>query len=92
MWKVTPDRAGIGRILRTGELPALVNATAARIAEGARARLPDDGLGEVVVEPYTTDRGAAAVIVKHPKALGLEGKYGILRAAVGSVGLSIGGR
>ena len=92
MWKVTLDRAGVGNILRRGELPALVNATAGRIADNARARLPNDGLGEVVVEPYTTDRGAAAVVVKHPQAMGLQAKYGILTAAAGSVGLSVRGK
>lgn len=87
--KVDLDRRGVGRILRTGKLPALVNRTAERIAEGVRSRLPNDGRGEVVVERYTTDRGAAAVVVKHPQARGLQAKYGIITAATSAVGLRV---
>ncbi|MFT4288171.1 hypothetical protein [Nocardioides sp.] len=91
-WNVTLDRAGIGRILMTGEIPEAVSARAEAIATNIRSRLPDDGLGEVVVERYTTDRGAAAVIVKHPRAVGLQAKYGIITTAASAAGLSVRGR
>ncbi|GAA4680494.1 hypothetical protein [Nocardioides nanhaiensis] len=92
MWKVQLDRAGVGAILRTGEVPAAVNATAETIASGVRSRLPSDGLGDVVVERYTTDRGAAAVVVRHPRAVGLQAKYGILTSAASAAGLTVRGR
>lgn len=87
-WKVTLDRAGIGNVLRTGELPNLVNRTAGQIA--AAVSLPRDGKdADVTVESYTTDRGAASVVVRHPNAVGLQAKHGILTAAAASVGLTI---
>ncbi|MCY4726700.1 hypothetical protein NYO98_10460 [Nocardioides sp. STR2] len=92
-WKVKLNRAGVGNILKTGAVPEMVNRTASTIAAGARSRLPDDGMGgEVVVERYTTDRGAAAVIVKHPRAVGLQAKYGILTSAAASAGVTVRGR
>lgn len=91
-WKVTLDRAGIGAILKVGEVPAMVNRAAESIASGVRARMPNDGEGEVVVERYTTDRGAAAVVVKHPRAVGLQAKYGILTNAASAIGATVRGR
>ena len=90
MWKVTLDRAGVGAFLKSGEVSDMVNSAAGRIADGVRSRLPDDE-GEVVVESYTTDRGAAAVIVRHPRAVGLQAKYGIITAAASAIGVDVKG-
>ena len=87
-WKVTLDRTGVGKILREGDVPKAVNALAEQVA--ANVNLPDND-GDVVVEPYTTDRGAAAVIVRHPRAVGLQAKYGLLTSAASQAGLSVRG-
>lgn len=91
-WKVELNRSGVGNILRKGAVPAMVNEAAERIASGARRRLPNDGLGDVVVERYTTDRGAAAVVVRHPQAVGLQAKYGILTASASGAGITVRSR
>jgi hypothetical protein len=81
------DAAGIGAILRGPEVRKMVDGAAARIQAGARPRA---GRGaEVVVEPYETDREAAAVVVKHPKAAGRERKYGILIPAARNIGAEV---
>lgn len=88
-WRVKLDRKGIGALLKTGGIPNTINRTARGIA--ASITLPSDSPddAEVVVEPYVTDRGAAAVVVKHPKALGLEAKYGLLSRAAASAGFTV---
>lgn len=88
-YKVVLDRAAVGRILTTGALPNAVTALANTIA--SNVRLPA-GDGEVVVEPYTTDRGAAAVVVKHKNAVGLQAKHGILTTAAAAAGVQVKAR
>lgn len=89
VWKVELDRAGIGSMLKSGPIPDAVNAAAHRIA--ANVRLPADSPdgSDVVVERYVTDRGAAAVVVRHPWATRLEAKYGLLSRAAGSAGFTV---
>lgn len=89
-WSVELDRAGIGNLLKSGGIPAMTNAAAERIADGARSRMPNDVPdADVVVEQYTTDRGAAVVIVRHPRARGLQAKYGILTRSAQAIGVSV---
>lgn len=83
-WTVELDRAGIGAILRGPEARAMVNSAAARVA--SNITLPDVQ-GMVEVRPYTTDRGAAAVNVLHPRAVGLQAKHGFITAAAAAAGL-----
>jgi hypothetical protein len=49
------NSAGIARLLKSPEFAAMVNDAAVRAAAGAGAN--------AVVEPYSTDREAAAVVV-----------------------------
>lgn len=44
---------------------------------------------EVVVEDYTTDRAASAVLIKHPIGMGIQAKYGTLTQAAASQGLQV---
>ncbi len=89
-WKVQLDRQGVGAILRSPELSTAVTGLARTVASNVMARLPSDRYdADVVVEPYTTDRGAAAVVVRHPQARALEAKFGILSNAAAAAGLSV---
>ena len=85
-WQVVLNRPGVGAILKQGEVPAAINALAQSVA--SRISLPA-GEGDVVVESYTTDRGAAAVVVRHPRAVGLQAKYGLITRAAAGAGLTV---
>lgn len=82
---VTPNPAGIRGVLVSPEVRSMVNAAAERVASGARAR----GAEDVVVEPYRTDRDAAAVIVRDKNAVGQEAKRGILTGPAQSIGAEV---
>ena len=88
VWKFKLDRKGLGQIIRSPETRAMVNDAAERIAAGARAR----GARKVEVEPYTTDREAAAVVVLDFDALGQEAKSGILSGPAAGIGAEVRGR
>lgn len=87
-WKVRLDRAGVGGVLRSPAAHKLTGEAARRVAAGVTRVDPT----LVVVEPYTTDRGAAAVVVRDPQAVGLQAKYGILTAAARAAGLKVRAR
>lgn len=82
---VVPNPAGIGAVLRSEEVRRMVDGAAEAIAAGARSRGGED----VVVEPYVTDRGAAAVIVRDPRAVGLEAKRGVLTGPARAIGAEV---
>lgn len=87
-FRVVLDRAGIREILHSREVRAMVDDAAELIAAGARAR----GARDVVVEAYSTDRAAAAVVVRDPTAVGQEAKRGILSGPARSIGADYRGR
>lgn len=77
--------AGMAAILASQEFARLVNEAANTVAANVHTPKPAD----VVVEHYTTDRQAAAVVVKHPKARGWQAKHGTLTKAASAAGLSV---
>ncbi|QLF83988.1 hypothetical protein SEA_UPYO_9 [Gordonia phage Upyo] len=79
------DRRGVGELLK-GPLGAAANAAAEQIASSIRADHPDL---EVDVEAYTTDRGAASVMVKDSRARELQVREGLLTKAAAAVGLEV---
>ena len=82
-WKVELDRAGIGAILRSPEAAKLANEAAAKVAANIR--------GDTEIEPYTTDRAAAAVVHKDRDAAGQQAKHGTLTAAAAAAGMPVSG-
>lgn len=77
--RVRLNRAGVGKVLKSEAFAALANAAAAKVAAAA-------GEG-AVVEGYTTDRGAAAVLVSaEDQALN-----GTLTRAAAAAGLEVKG-
>lgn len=79
--KLRLDHAGIGEVLKSGEVAREVHSLAAERAETVRAqpKVVEHGVVESVkVEDYVTDRAASAVVVTHPAGLPLQAKYGIL--------------
>lgn len=87
-FRVVLNRAGIREVLNSPEVQAMVTDAAEVIASGARAR----GARDVVVEPYSTDRAAAAVVVRDPTAVGQEAKRGILSGPARGIGADYRGR
>lgn len=83
--RVTLDRAAVGAFLKSPEVRGMVDGAAELIAAGARSR----GAGDVVVEPYTTDRAAAAVVVRDADAVGQEAKRGILSGPAQGIGAEV---
>ncbi|MFV8127541.1 hypothetical protein [Streptomyces syringium] len=81
------DTAGVREILRGPEVRTLVDTVAAEVAASARAVVPD-GV-PVLVRAYTTDRGAASVVIAHPRGMALQAKHGVLTRAAGAARLEV---
>ncbi|WP_067171190.1 hypothetical protein [Microtetraspora niveoalba] len=84
------DHKGVGEVLASPEIHAVINGLAGQIAATVRAALP--GRTEVVVESYTTDRGAAAVVIKDRRGMGWQARDGVLTRAAGAAGLEVRAR
>ncbi|MFF3671690.1 hypothetical protein [Microtetraspora malaysiensis] len=84
------DYKGIGEILASPEMHAVINGLAGQIAATVRAGLPSQA--EVIVDSYTTDRGAAAVVIKDRRAMGWQARDGVLTRAAGAAGLEVRAR
>lgn len=98
--RVKLDSAGVAEVLRRSEVAAAAGALAEQVADGARGAATVDRNGaEVVVDEYEASGGrmrsarpAFAVTVKHPGALGMEAKYGVLSGAAAAMGLTVRGK
>lgn len=89
-WKFTADRAGIGAILKGPEARAMTNGVAKSVAANAQAAIPGKYADATVrVDEYTTDRGAAAAVIEHPRGAGIEAKYSPLRSGAASAGVKV---
>lgn len=84
------NHAGIAKVLRSAPVHAMVDDLAAELASTVRAN-PNivRHSAEVIAESYETDRAAAAVLIKHPAGLGIEGKHGVLTSAAAEAGITI---
>ena len=87
----TLDRKGVGEILKVQAAP-VINDTANLIANNVRADLIDEADVEVLVERYTTDRGAASVTIASARGMELQAKRGSLTKAAAALGLDIKSR
>lgn len=85
--KLQLDSAGIGEILKGPEVRELIDGLAERVAADARARIPSSA--PVEVRGYTTDRGAATVVIAHREAMGWQARTGVLTRAAGAAGLEV---
>lgn len=84
-----PDRHGYRQVLNSAEVAAEVNRLAERIAANAHHRTQAGVDLEIVVDEYTTDRGAASVTIAHAAGLATQAKYGTLTRAAAAVGLEV---
>ncbi len=81
------DRRGVSQLLK-GQLGQAATEAANRLADQVRADHPDLA-ADVDVEAYTTDRGAASVMVKDSRARELQVREGLLTKAAAKVGLEV---
>jgi len=81
------DSAGIGQVLRSPEVGAVVAATAAAVRTAAAALLPPGT--DVVVDSYTTDRAAASVTIRDAQGKKWQARDGVLTRAAAAQGLEV---
>lgn len=81
------DTAGVREILKGPEMRQVIDDLAGQIAGHVRASVP---AGTVVsVRGYTTDRGAATVVVEDVQAMAWQARDGILTRAAAAAGLEV---
>lgn len=81
------DTAGVREILRGPEVRELIDGLADEVAGNVRALVPSGTTVEV--RGYTTDRGAATVVVADVQAMAWQARDGILTRAAGAAGLEV---
>jgi hypothetical protein len=81
------DAAGVREILRGDEVRELIDGKAGEVADNVKALLPS-GV-PVEVRKYTTDRGAATVVVADVRGMAWQARDGILTRAAGFAGLEV---
>lgn len=87
--KVTLDHRGIDQLLRSAPFRAMVGDVAEAIAADVQGQHPD---AEVVVDRYETDRAAASVTVRDVRAMGWQGRDGLLTRAAAAQGAEVTAR
>ncbi|MFJ3878066.1 hypothetical protein ACIPW5_11460 [Streptomyces sp. NPDC090077] len=84
-WRL--DAAGVREILKGDEVRSLIDGLASNVADNVKALVPSGTTIEV--RPYTTDRGAATVVVANPQAMAWQARDGVLTRAAGFAGLEV---
>lgn len=82
------DRSGVSEVLKRGETAAAINGLAEQIAASVADEIGAASI-DVDVEPYSTDRAAAAVTIADPRGLWLQATQGTLTRAAARLGLDI---
>jgi len=87
------NKLGMRQMLTSGEVAQTISEIAEAVGNAARS---NPGVAkheaEIKVETYTTDRAAAAVLIKHPIGMGIQAKYGALTQAAAARGLQVRSR
>ena len=81
------DHAGIAELLNSDEVAGLVKGVADRVASQVRGAV--DARDGVVVDQYRTDRAAASVTIRDPRARLWQVRDGVLTSAVAAQGLEV---
>lgn len=84
-WRL--DAAGVREVLRGPEVRDLIDGKAQEVADNVKALVPAGTTIEV--RKYTTDRGAATVVVADVQAMAWQARDGILTRAAGFAGLEV---
>ena len=81
------DAAGVREVLRGQEVRDLIDGKAQEVADNVRVLVPSGT--PIEVRRYTTDRGAATVVVADIQAMAWQARDGILTRAAGFAGLEV---
>ncbi|MCX5522588.1 hypothetical protein OG342_06885 [Streptomyces bobili] len=81
------DAPGVREILRGPEVRDLIDGKAAEVAANVRVLVPAGT--PIEVRGYTTDRGAATVVVADARAMAWQARDGILTRAAGFAQLEV---
>ncbi|WP_027500809.1 hypothetical protein [Rhodococcus sp. UNC363MFTsu5.1] len=81
------NRAGVGKILKSDEVTSMATGVAEQVGAAVRTQVGPDVL--VRVDPYTTDRGAAAVVIADQHGAAMQASDGALSKAAAAVGLTV---
>lgn len=81
------DAPGVREILRGEAVRELIDGKAQEVADNVRA-LVDSGT-PIEVRKYTTDRGAASVVVADVRAMAWQARDGVLTRAAAFAGLEV---
>lgn len=81
------DHAGVREILKGPEIRQTIDGLADEIAANVRVLVPSGT--PIEVRGYTTDRGAATVVVADARAMSWQARDGILTRAAGFAGLEV---
>ena len=81
------DHAGVREILKGPDIRQTIDGLASEIAANVRALGPSGT--PIEVRGYTTDRGAATVVVADARAMSWQARDGILTRAAGFAGLEV---
>lgn len=81
------DSAGVREILRGQEVRDLIDGKAQEVADNVKV-LVDAGT-RIEVRKYTTDRGAATVVVADVRAMAWQARDGVLTRAASFAGLEV---
>ncbi|MEV5770084.1 hypothetical protein AB0L49_02270 [Streptomyces antimycoticus] len=81
------DHAGVREILKGPDVRQVIDGLADEIAANVRVLVPSGT--PIEVRGYTTDRGAATVVVADARAMSWQARDGILTRAAGFAGLEV---
>ncbi len=79
------DTAGVREVLRGPDVRELIDGKAREVADNVKVLVPAGT--PIEVRRYTTDRGAATVVVADVQAMAWQARDGILTRAAGFAGL-----
>lgn len=81
------DHAGVREILKGPDIRQAIDGLADEVAANVRVLVPSGT--DIQVRGYTTDRGAATVVVADARAMSWQARDGILTRAAGFAGLEV---
>lgn len=81
------DIAGVREVLRGQEVRDLIDGYAQKVADNLKAVVPS-GV-PIEVRKYTTDRGAATVVVADVRGMAWQARGGIVTRAAAAAGLEV---
>ena len=81
------DTAGVREVLRGPDVRELIDGKAQEVADNVKVLVPAGT--PIEVRRYTTDRGAATVVVADVQAMAWQARDGILTRAAGFAGLEV---